>query len=118
MHIGRALSAGGGDTPSTMQATPRYIEFGGQVLGALGWDETAAQAMRDQLDQLPGKPLSSSGNKYVRDEENHQLIRIAGQPTTAEAYIIFKAAFTPPEPVIDMMYRAFRGMATVWQQAK
>ena len=52
-----------------MQAAPRYIEVGGQMLGALGWDAATAQGLRDQLNQLAGKPLSPNGDKYVRDEE-------------------------------------------------
>jgi CheY-like chemotaxis protein len=69
------------------------------------------------LNQLDGNTLNDGGDKYVIDENNHQLIKIAASRSTAETLAYFKTPFTPPAYVIDMFYSVLRAVATVWKRS-
>ncbi len=102
-----------GETP-----TSAYAVAGDTELFRSGWDETTAKGLVDKLNRLEGTPLSSAGDKYVTDEENHLLIKIAAQPNRAEVYWLSRNTFTPPDDIIALMHRAFAGLGAVWQNTK
>jgi CheY-like chemotaxis protein len=89
---------------------------GGKVLFATQPDESMMIDLLD-LNQLDGRMLSDRGDKYVIDENNHQLIKIAASRSTAETIALFKTAFTPPAYVIDMFYSVLKAVATIWKRA-
>ena len=109
-HLGEGPSAALSKTPTFHQDHPTALWVGDDWLMGSGWDTQAAKGIRDQLDQLMGTSLGVNGDKYVRDENNHQLIKVAS-PTPI--YWQFKTAFTPPDDIIAMFYRAARGFAAV-----
>jgi len=88
----------------------------GKVLFATQPDESLTFDMLD-LNQLDGQSLSDKGDKYVRNEQNHQLIKIAATRNTVETIALFKTAFTPPPYVIDMFYNVLKAIAIVWKRA-
>lgn len=109
-HLVAGPNAALGKTPAFQQKHPTALWVGDKWLMGSGWDKEAAKEVRDQLDQLTGTSLSPDGDKYVRDDNNHQLIKVAARPSV---YWQFKTAFTPPDDVIAMFYQAARGFAAV-----
>jgi hypothetical protein len=88
----------------------------GKFLFATQPDESMIIDLLD-LNQLDGNTLNDSGDKYVIDENNHQLIKIAASRSTAETLAYFKTPFTPPAYVIDMFYGVLRAVATIWKRS-
>ncbi|MCB0168797.1 MAG: response regulator receiver protein [Anaerolineae bacterium] len=97
--------------------TPAFAMVGDEVLFLSSWDEKTARDLVAKLNQQAGTPLGPTGDKYVTDEDNHLLIKVAAQPARAEFYWLSRTTFTPPEDIITLMKHAFVGLATVWQKA-
>ena len=94
-----------------------YASVGDNVLTLTGWDEGTARAIIADLDQRAGTPLSRDGDKYVTDDNNHLLIKIAPQPSKAETYWLARTGFTPPHDIFVLLHSIYVNLATVWQQA-
>lgn len=88
----------------------------GKVLFGTQPDESMLIDLLD-LNQLEGRTLNDRGDKYVLDEQNNQLIKIAASRSTTETIALFKTAFTPPTYVIDMFHSVLKAVATVWKRA-
>jgi CheY-like chemotaxis protein len=69
------------------------------------------------LNQLEGTTLHDRGDKYVVDENNCQMIKIAASRSTAETIAYFKTPFSPPAYVIDMFYSVLKAVAFVWKRS-
>jgi hypothetical protein len=113
-QLGKMPSATIGKTPTYQQELPSALWVGDKALMVNGWAESQARAVRDQLDQSPGKALSPNGDKYVKDQHNHQFIKVAAQAAKPAVYWQFKTAMTPPSEIVDMFYQAARGFSIVW----
>jgi len=83
--------------------------------GGVGGEEALAQ--QDRLDRLAGTPLDGPGDKYVVDENNHLLIKVAGGPGSAAVSLLAKGAFSPPEFVISSLYGLLKSFAVLWHRA-
>lgn len=90
---------------------------GQPVFGPLGWDEPTALALKEKLDASAGIPLSPDGDKYVRGEDNHLLIKVAANPPRPEAFILFKYRNYYPENRIITAISFLRNFATLWARA-
>lgn len=95
---------------------PSSLWIGEQLVQSNGLGETEELALRDRLNQQPGRVLNGGGDKYVRDENDNHLIKIGA--STPQVYWISKTAFTPPDDIIDMFYRSVKGMAVAWPDGK
>ncbi len=80
-------------------------------------DESTAAQHINRLNQLDGIPLGEAGGKYIRDDENHQMIKIAAQDTNPELIYYFLTTFRPPLNTITAFHSGLQSLAAVWQRA-
>ncbi|MCB0064722.1 MAG: hypothetical protein KDE19_21510 [Caldilineaceae bacterium] len=111
LHLASGPSVALGKTPTYLAELPSALLVGDKVILASGWDEQQARSMRNQLDQLPGTPLSAEGDKYVRDENTNQFIKVAARAGKPAIYWQFKTAFMPPLEIIELFYRSAKAFA-------
>jgi CheY-like chemotaxis protein len=109
------------------QEESRWLIVDGQVLFA---DEINAKgglsvfyadvglALYEKMLQGEGFPLDFFGDKYVRGEDNYQLIHVTGKSHQAEVGYLFKTQFNPPEHIISLVYSFVQGLATIWKNSK
>ncbi len=107
-----------GDAVASYANVNCTIVFDDEVAAGVGWDERAALAARDRLDQLDGVTLSPSGDKYVIDENNQMLIKVCAQPNVGEAYMVATPAFRVPEFVPAVLYNALASYSAGWQASR
>jgi len=95
----------------------RQFKMGDTIITSRGDQETVI-GLLDKLNKLEGRPLSPYGDKYVRDEDDYQLVKIAAQPSMAETHYLYHMTFDPPEFVITTLHRFLRSVATLWAKAE
>ncbi len=89
-----------------------------QIINTGLWtDETAVAQQIARLSKIDGIPLNSDGDQYIRDDEHHQLVKIAAQDSGSEVNYYFSTAFKPPMPIIMLVHNYFKSLGTLWQQA-
>jgi CheY-like chemotaxis protein len=101
----------------TVYHPPLRLVMGDMVISQ-GGDQAQVSEILNKLMQLEGQSLSPQGDKYVRDEGGNQLFYIAGQPSVAETYWVFKMAFIPPDFMTNMAYKMLRTVAHLWVTAQ
>jgi hypothetical protein len=95
---------------------PGQLRVGDTVVHSTG-DQAKAMDLLEQLDKLEGRCLSPEGDKYVQGEDDYELMKIVGQPSTPEVNYLYRKTFDPPEFVITTMHSLLRSVATLWAKA-
>jgi CheY-like chemotaxis protein len=101
-----------------MQRDGHYLFIDGQgVAGTL--DESAARSLVKRLDQQAGQPLGVDGDKFVVDENQNMLLKIAGNNAKAEmAHVVAGDwKFLPPDTVKTFLHSVMSTGAALWKQA-
>lgn len=96
---------------------PTCVCIGERVIYSRDVDEKNGTDVVERLNQLNGKSLSSSGDKYVKDEDNYQLIKIAPQSDKAEISFLYQTPFIPPSYIVSMIHQYLTDLAILWQRA-
>lgn len=91
---------------------------GQPIFGPIGWDEQTAMALKEKLDKSEGTPLSPDGDKYVHDEDNHLLLKVAANPPRPEAFILLNYRNPFAEHRIITIHSFLRTFATLWSRAE
>jgi CheY-like chemotaxis protein len=101
-----------------LQRDGHFLFVDGQgIAGTL--NEAAAGALVKELDQHGGQPLGTEGDKFVTDDNQNMLIKIAGNDTKAEvAYVISGDwKYMPPDTVKTFLHSVMSTGAALWKKA-
>jgi len=113
----RALGTGPDGKPVT-SIDPRIAVVMGGKLAANGMNQDAEAVLSRsrQLAALPGTPLGSGADRYVRDG-NHFQITVAESPSTVEAQYLAMTTGETPEFMVAPFYRFLHAAAGLWKKA-
>ena len=91
---------------------------GDTIIHQQGYDESTAREVIAKLDQEAGRSLSQDGDKYLIDDDNNLLIKVAPMSNRTAVYALIKTAFEPPSDLIDVVHKVFAALGLAWAQAE
>lgn len=101
----------------TAQRDGHFILIDGQgVAGSLS--EAEAKAVAARLDRLDGQSLGANGDKFVVDNEQNYMIKLAGDDTKAQLTYVIAGdwKYMPPDTVKSFFHSTISAVATLWKQ--
>ena len=93
---------------------PGFMSVGGQTLMNFAIEEVEANSRIETLKGQDVISLNSSGDFYIRDDNNNQLIHVAGSDSIAEVNFLFQTPFLPPLYLIKLTHRVFKSVGAIW----
>jgi CheY-like chemotaxis protein len=100
-----------------MQREGHFLFVDGEAIGGtLG--EEKARALAAQLDRQTGQSLGDDGDKFVVDEDQNMLMKVAGDGRRAEVLHVIAGdwKFLPPETVKAFLHGVMSAGAVLWKQ--
>lgn len=96
-----------------------FLFVDGQSIGGT-LAEGDARALAARLDQMPGDALGVENDKFVADESQNMLLKIAGSDSRAElAYVVAGDwQYLPPDTVKTFLHSISSNVATLWKLAR
>jgi hypothetical protein len=94
-----------------------FLFMDGEAIGGT-LDEAKARDLAKQLDQQTGQSLDENGDKFVVDEEQNMLMKVAGDKNKAEVLHVIAGDwnFLPPETVKSFLHGVMSAGAVLWKQ--
>jgi CheY-like chemotaxis protein len=101
-----------------LQRDGHFVFVDGEAIGG-SLDEAEASALFNRLDQQAGQSLGAGDDKFVADDEQNMLIKIAGDNNKAEiAHVIAGDwKYMPPDTVKTFLHGVLSTGAALWKQA-
>lgn len=101
-----------------LQRDGHFVFVDGEALGG-SLDEAQARDLYKRLDQQAGQPLGAGDDKFVADEDQNMLLKIAGDSTKAEVAHIIAGdwKYMPPNTVKTFLHGILSTGAALWKQA-
>lgn len=119
-----SMAAGSRDSlRSFFQMLPMFRREGhflfvdGEAIGGT-LAEDAARSLAERLDRQTGQSLDGDGDKFVVDEEQNMLMKVAGDDSKAEVLHVIAGdwKFLPPETVKTFLHGVMAAGAVLWKQ--
>lgn len=94
-----------------------FLFIDGEPVGGT-LDEKTARSLAERLDQQTGKSLGENGDKFVVDEQQNMLMKVAGDNNKAEILHVIAGdwKFLPPETVKTFLHGIMTAGAVLWKQ--
>ena len=94
-----------------------FLFIDGEPVGGT-LDEKTARSLAERLDQQTGKSLGENGGKFVVDEQQNMLMKVAGDKNKAEILHVIAGdwKFLPPETVKTFLHGIMTAGAVLWKQ--
>ena len=94
-----------------------FLFIDGEAVGGT-LDEKTARSLAERLDQQTGKSLGENGGKFVVDEQQNMLMKVAGDDNKAEILHVIAGdwKFLPPESVKTFLHGIMTAGAVLWKQ--
>lgn len=101
-----------------LQRDGHFLFVDGQGIGGT-LAEADAKAIAARLDQMKGESLGVENDKFVADDNQNMLLKIAGDGSRAElAYVVAGDwKYLPPDTVKSFLHSISSTIATLWKMA-
>jgi CheY-like chemotaxis protein len=102
-----------------LQRDGHFLFVDGQSIGGT-LAEADAKALVARLDRMNGEPLGVENDKFVADDDQNMLLKIAGNGSRAElAYVVAGDwQYLPPDTVKSFLHSISSTIATLWKLAR